>query len=43
MRRNVVFERGRGWRPEDESFQDLHLRPGRGAEVGVWLKKSASA
>jgi hypothetical protein len=36
MRRNVVFERGRGWRPEDDDFQDLNLRPGRGAEVGEY-------
>jgi hypothetical protein len=36
MRRNVVFERGRGWRAEDDDFRNLHLQPGRGAEIGEY-------
>jgi hypothetical protein len=42
MRRNVVFERGRGWRGEDDDFRDLHLRPGRGAEVGEYGPRETS-
>lgn len=38
MRRNVMFGKGRGWRPEDmdERYRGLHLEPGRGAEVGEY-------
>jgi hypothetical protein len=42
MRRNVVFERGRGWRAEDDDFRDLHLRPDRGAAVGEYGPQETS-
>lgn len=42
MRRNVVFERGRGWRAEDDDYRDLHLQPGRGAEVGEYGPRETS-
>ena len=42
MRRNVVFDKGRGWRAEDDSFRDLHLRPGRGAEMGEYGPQETS-
>jgi hypothetical protein len=42
MRRNVLFERGRDWRPEDDDFRNLHLQPGRGAEVGEYGPRETS-
>ena len=42
MRRNVVFEKGRGWRVDDNQMQDLRLQPGRGAAVGEYAYPESS-
>jgi osmotically-inducible protein OsmY len=42
MRRNVVFEKGRGWRVDDNQVQDLRLEPGRGAAVGEYAHPESS-
>ncbi|MGH8178915.1 MAG: BON domain-containing protein [Steroidobacter sp.] len=39
MRRNVMFGKGREWRPEDDEYRGLHLGPGRGAEVGEYATR----
>ena len=39
MRRNVVFGKGREWRPEDNVYRGLHLGPDRGAEVGAYASR----
>ncbi len=35
-RRNVVFDKGRGWRAEDDRYRALHLGPDRGAAIGEY-------
>lgn len=34
MARDVMFERGRAWRPDDREYRRLRLDPGYGATVG---------
>lgn len=42
MRRNVVFEKSRPWRVEDDQVQDLHLGPDRGAAIGEYAQPESS-
>src|SRR3954462_1797059 len=35
-RRNVVFDKGRSWRAEDDGYRSLHLGPDRGAAIGEY-------
>lgn len=39
MRRNVVFDKGRNWRPEDDEYRRLDLDRGRGAEIGEYASR----
>src|SRR5215216_5465600 len=41
-RRNVVFEKGRGWRAEDDRYRPLHLGPDRGAAIGEYAPRESS-
>jgi hypothetical protein len=41
-RRNVVFDKGRGWRVEDDRYRSLHLGPDRGASVGEYGPRESS-
>jgi osmotically-inducible protein OsmY len=36
MSRDVIFGKGRGWRPDDREYRRLRLGPGRGARVGEY-------
>jgi hypothetical protein len=36
MARDVIFGKGRGWRPDDREYRRLRLGPGRGAAVGEY-------
>jgi len=36
MRRNVMFDRNRGFRPEDNRMQPVHLGPRHGAGIGEY-------
>jgi osmotically-inducible protein OsmY len=42
MRRNVVFDKGRGWRGDDRRFHGMHMREDRGAEVGEYRPQETS-
>lgn len=42
MRRNVVFERGRQFRVDDNQVQDLQLGPRRGAAIGEYMYPESS-
>jgi hypothetical protein len=42
MRRNVVFEKGRPWRVDDNQVQDLNFEPGRGAAIGEYMYPESS-
>lgn len=42
MRRNVIFEKGRGFRVDDNQVQDLRLDPGRGAAIGEYAHPESS-
>ncbi len=42
MRRNIVFERGRQFRVDDNQVQDLQLEPGRGAAIGEYSYPESS-
>jgi BON domain len=42
MRRNVIFEKGRRWRVDDDQVQDLRLEPGRGAAIGEYMYPESS-
>ncbi len=39
MRRDVVFDRGRGWRVEDDEVRSLRLGPDRGAAIGEYASR----
>ncbi|GFE78778.1 hypothetical protein GCM10011487_07780 [Steroidobacter agaridevorans] len=41
MRRNVVFDRGRGWR-DDRASDRMHIREDRGADVGEYRHQETS-
>jgi len=42
MRRNVVFDKGRGWREDDRQFHRMHMREDRGADVGEYRPQETS-
>lgn len=42
MRRNVVFDKGRGWRSDDRQFHRMHMREDRGADVGEYRHQETS-
>lgn len=42
MRRNVVFEKGRGFNPRESRESSLRLRPGQGARVGHYAPYDAN-
>jgi hypothetical protein len=41
-RRNVVFDKGRGWGAEDDRYRSLHLGPDRGASIGEYGPRESS-
>ena len=42
MRRNVLFEKGRGFRVDDNQVQGLRLNAGRGAAIGEYAHPESS-
>ena len=42
MRRDVVFERGRGWHGDERSVDRMHMREDRGADVGEYRQQETS-
>ncbi|WP_129641145.1 BON domain-containing protein [Peristeroidobacter agariperforans] len=42
MRRNVVFDKGRGWRGDDRPPARMHIREDRGADVGEYRHQETS-
>jgi hypothetical protein len=42
MRRNVVFDKGRGWRTDDDRFHDVRIGSERGAEIGEYGPQETS-
>ncbi len=42
MRRNVMFDKGRGWRSDDHRFHRMHMREDRGADIGEYRPRETS-